>query len=297
MADPTKTAGSVKIQTPKFTISGPPKQGQRYIKFMVYGDFGCGKTTLAASAVDADFMGDVLFVDAESGEMTLDDNPRIKNADRIDRVRISNFEQVAHIREYLKAHCAARDRNDIEKLRALQAMVFGVDPADIADDQIRRYRCVILDSLSEINEYCMYQLLKLSTDMHLDLDNMDVAEWPQFRKANQMMQLTIRAYRDLPMHLILVASSQFTQDETKRKMFAPNLTGKLAGQVQGFMDLVGYLVTGKADEKSKIAPRRLYVQPVGNFAAKNRRSVYQQAYIDNPVMSDIMGLLRLTPEK
>ena len=284
MSDPSKTTGA---KTIPFRITGKPEVGAKYIKILLYGAYGSGKTTLAATAVDVPQMRDVLFLDVESGEMTLDDNPRIDNSDMIDRIRVTDFEQVAHVQEFLKAHCVARDRGDIEKLRALEARVKGLNPADI--ETPRQYRTVIVDSLTEVNEYAMYNLLGLSTDMKLDIEKMDVAEWPEFRKNNQMMQLVVRAYRDLPMNVILVTSSQYTQDEMKRKFFAPNMTGKLANQVQGFMDVVGYLVTGKVPEGGVEAPRRLFVQPTGNFDAKNRRSQFRQAYFDNPDFEEIMS--------
>ena len=292
MADPTKTAGSKKIKSAPFKIAGKPVVSERFIKMMVYGEPGSGKSTLFASAVDVPHMNDVLYIDAEKGEMVLDENDRIKNADNIDRVRVSDFRTVASIQEFLKAHCIARDNNDEDKLRTLEAMAKGVEPSEIVKP--RRYRTVIVDSLSEVNEFCMYQLLNLSTDMHLDLDDMDVAEWGEFRKSNQMMQLLTRAYRDLAMNVLFIASAQYSQDELKRKAFTPNMTGKLAGQVQGFMDVVGYLQTGKVPEGQAEAPRRLWVQPVGNFNAKNRRSVWKQAYFDNPVMQDIMEGFALT---
>lgn len=291
MADPTKSTGAVQITNAPFKITGKPVVSERYIKILFYGDPGTGKTTLAASAVDVPSMGDVIYLDAEKGEMTLDENDRVLDSDAIERIRISSFKQVASVQEFLKAHCIARDANDEDRLRKLEAMAKGCSPADIGTP--RRYRTAIVDSISEVNEFCMYQLLKLSTDMKLNIDEMDVAEWPEFRKNNQMMQLLLRAYRDLPMNIIFISSSQYTQDEQKRKHFAPNLTGKLAGQIQGFMDVVGYLQTGKVPEGQTEAPRRLWVQPVGQFHAKNRRSVYKPAYFDNPVMSDIMKGFRL----
>lgn len=291
MADPTKSEGAKTVSGPLFKITGRPTISEQYIKLLIYGDPGVGKTTLAASAVDVPQMGDVLYIDAERSEMAIDDNSRVVNAENIDRIRVNSFNAVAQVQEFLKAHCAARDAGNIEKLRSLEARAKGVSPADI--EEPRQYRTVIIDSLSEVNEFCMYQLLKLSTDMKLDVDEMEVAEWGEFRKSNQMMQLVTRAYRDLPVNVLFIAGAQYTQDELKRKFFAPNMTGKLANQIQGFMDVVGYMVTGKVAEGSVEAPRRLWVQPVGNFMAKNRRSMYREAYFNDPTMGTMMKGLGL----
>lgn len=290
-SDPSKTSGSVAVSGVPFMITGKPTETKRNLKLLFYGEHGSGKTTLAGSAVDVPHMRDVLLVDAESGEMTIDDNDRIEHPEFIDRVRVTDFKMVASVQEYLKAHCLAVKAGDDDKLRRMEARMKGLQPEDI--ETPKKYRTVIIDSLSEVGEFCMYQLLNLSTDMELDIDEMDVAEWPQFRKVNQMMQLVIRAYRDLPMNVILVASAQFYQDETKRKFFAPNMTGKLAQQVQGFMDIVGFLKTGKINEDTGVAPRRLYIQPVGNFAAKNRRSSYKKAFFEDPTMKSIMADLKI----
>lgn len=291
MVDPTKKTGSVKIDAP-FQITGQPKQNQRFIKFMIYADYGAGKTTLASTAVDCAQMRDVIFVDAEAGQMTIDENDLIKNADLIDRIRVSNFKQIVQIQDFLKKHCILRDRGDDDKLRKFEAMYKGCEPEDIVEP--KKYRTVIIDSLTEIDTFCLYQLLKLDTSSIGDVDQMEVAQFAEFRKNNQMLQLLVRAFRDLDMNVIIVCASQYTQDEIKRKHYAPNLTGKLASQIQGLVDVVGYLKTGKSPEDGSPAPRRLYVQPTGNFDAKNRRSQFKQAHIDNPNMTSIMQELGLT---
>jgi hypothetical protein len=134
----------------------------------------------------------------------------------------------------------------------------------------------------------------------MDPEETDVAGWPEFRKNNQMMQIVIRAYRDLPMHVIFVCPAGYNQDEKKVFHWTPALTGKLSNQVQGFVDIVGYLVPGQLKEEGKEAARRLFVQPItgtptGKFDAKNRRASFKESWFDNPTMGEIMtktGLLK-----
>jgi len=286
-ADPSKKEGSKTASgTVLFKIRPKASVDELYLKLLIYGNPGSGKTTLCASSVDVPAMRDVLYIDCEKSEMTLDDNTRIENADEIERVRVDSFRAVAQIQEFLKSHCSARDAGDVQRLRKLEANAKQVPIEEI--EEPRRYRTLVIDSLSEVNEFAMYHLLNLSTDMKIEMDDMEVAEWAEFRKNNQMMQLLIRAYRDLPMNVLFICSSQYTQDELKRRFFAPNLTGKLSGQVMGFMDVVGYLQTGKVKEGETEAGRRLWIQPVGGFEAKNRRSYYKGAFFENPTMRTIM---------
>ena len=115
---------------------------------------------------------------------------------------------------------------------------------------------------------------------------MPTAGFTEYKKNNNMMNRTIRAFRDLPMHLVVIASSVYEQDDQKRMFFQPALSGKLRGQIQAHFDIVGYLAAGAS--KAGAAPRRLYVQPVGKWDAKNRRSVYTEPFFENPTMGSIL---------
>jgi len=261
---------------------------------IVYGGYGSGKSTLAASSVDVPEMGDVLLVDAESGDMALEDSDRIKNADKIDRIRAQDFKTVAHVHEFLKMHCKFRDEKNIDGLRNLEARVKGVEPKDV--ETPRQYKTVIIDSLTEVEQFNLYKLLGIDQNMKLtdtsgESVELDVARFDEFRKNNQMMQLLVRAYRDLPMNVILVCSQQYVQDELKRMHYTPALTGKLSNQVQGFVDIVGHLQVGKIAEGQSEAKRRLYIQPVGNFDAKFRKASYKSTYFDDPTMKSIMQVI------
>jgi len=155
----------------------------------------------------------------------------------------------------------------------------------------------MIDSLSELDALTMYELLGLPAPADIKLEDvmndgeMEVADWPVFRKINQMMQLILRAFRDLPINLLLTCHASYTQDELKRMHYAPGLTGKLSAQVQGFVDIVGYLKTGEIQEGQTAAPRRLYVQPVGKFDAKNRKASFKASYFDNPNMKSIWAAI------
>lgn len=326
MADPTKPQSIKQLTPAPFQIT-PIKQDHRYFKALFYGAYGTGKTSLAGSAVDVPGMDDVIMVNAESGTMSIEEADYIKNRYFIDQVRVTDFKTVALVQDFLTAHCAARDANQIEKLKALQFRTFG-HPPDLIEDgadediwedtdeevaadgeklivgtpsgnkklvkaRLRRFRTVIVDSLGEIDTFSMYQLLGIKTDMKLDEPAVDdVAEWTEFRKNNQKMQLLIRAYRDLKMNVLMVCGAKYTQDEKKIFHYAPALTGQLSNQIQGFVDVVGYLVNGKPEKEEGEIPRRLYVQPIDRFDAKCRISSYKKPWFDQPSMRKIMAVFK-----
>lgn len=289
--DPSKTLGSIKVQGAPFRIT-THQERDRWLKALWYARHGIGKTELAGSAVDVPEMRDVLYIDLERGGETFEDNPRIKNVDKMFQVAVNTFTAVAHIQEFLKAYCVARDANNVPQMRKLYALVYG---QEIENPPM--FRTVIVDSATELDAYCTYQVLKINIEGNEIGDDIDTAGWPEFRKNLEMMKLMVRAYRDLPMNVIFLASETYTQDEQKKYHYSPAMTGKLSTQIQGFVDIVGYLVAGAATEDAPEAPRRLYVQPIGGgpkFDAKNRKSVYRLPYFDNPTMSTIMKGIGLT---
>lgn len=292
---PANKGAAIPFTNPPFMIkTKEDRDAQRYLKVLVYGDFGVGKTYLAGSASDVPAMTDVLLISAEAGELTLDTDEVMDAMENIDSVNVKDYKTMSEVYKFLKLHCKYRDMKLPEaegKLKQLQSNLTGVPVDEI--EEVKRYRTVIIDSLTEIEAYCMNMLLGISdtTELHEEVAS---AEWSEYKKQHQMVQRLVRAYRDLPMHVIFICSRTFIQDEAKRMLYSPSLTGKLSSQVQGFMDIVGYYVLGQPKDDGSI-PRRLYVQPVGKFSAKCRFSNFKEAFFENPTMGSILqkvGLLQ-----
>lgn len=260
---------------------------KRYIKALFYGAPGTGKTTLAGSSVDLEPMQDVLAIQFEGGQEVLLDNDRVKNAAEIDMVRVKRMEQLTKLYEFLLHHCRLRDRGDEEGLEKLQRLVFGI-PDNEPVDRIRQYHTVILDSLSEMEAQNLAVALKLDAVGVESAGEVEKAGWDEFRLNNHTMQRIVRAFRDLEMNVIFICHQRYDQDEMKRYHYSPALTGKLTTQVQGFVDVVGWLVVG-SDAEGKLT-RRLAVQPhTGPKAdAKSRFAAYKEPHFDNPTMKDLM---------
>lgn len=271
-------------RAPLFRIEGIG-DAERHLKFMVYGPYGSGKTLLTASAVQVPGMRDVLLISAESGDRTLKDREEEEYED-IDTIRCANFKQVSAIVEYLKQHCRLRDANDIPGLQAQEEQYRGS-----TSDEPRKYYTVIVDSISEVEQYSLYHLLGI-TDRTSIIEDVASAEFKEYKQNNIAMKRLLRSFRDLPMHVMFVCAESFLQDENKRKTFMPQLTGKLSSQVQGFMDLVGFLQVQEKD-KDGSQPRKLFIQPDprGRYEAKNRFPAYRDTHIVIPdIASGVSGM-------
>lgn len=271
------------VKPPLFRIRTVQRR-ERYLKSLIYGNYGVGKTFLAGTALDVPAMNNVLLINAESGDLSID------HLENLDEITITNFTALGQIHEFLRQHCAARDKDDVDKLIAMEAHLKMMDIKDIKEP--RRYKTVIIDSLSEVEAYCFNQLLGVTDSTRLD-DEVQSAEWAEYKKNNTMILRVVRAFRDLPLHVIFTAGEKYTQDETKKFKYVPDMTGQLAKKVQGFMDMVGYYVQGRSGD---VVERRLYVMPspTGRYDAKHRYQAFKGDHFVNPTMHSILkqvGLL------
>lgn len=263
---------------------------------MIYGPQGIGKTTLIGSAVDVAGMGDLFIINADAGDLVLTDNDRVKNPDRIVIATTTTFRQVGFMYEWLSAHCKARDENNTNRLKELESQVTGIPVAEI--ETPRKFYSVGIDSMTEVEAMNMYALLEVDDNKLLEgsSDDIEVADWGDFRRNKMMVELLVRRFKNLPMHLFLVCHESWRQDEMKRNMYTPQLTGKLVNSIQGMVDIVGFLrkaPVGTAGEEI----RRLFVQPDRMFAAKCRIAGFKGQHFDNPTMASIMTAIGLQGTK
>lgn len=272
----------------------------KFIKALFYGIAGGGKTTLAGSACNDDASSDVLVITAEGGDIVFDDNPRILRPELIDTMRAVRIEQIQKVYEWLTLHVRARDANDETMLRKLQGIAF-FDNKDITVEEAnaispdfdhartRKYRTVILDSLTDIEAQNMNHIMGISDQGFQIGDELQTAGYGEFRKNNNSIQQLVRAFRNLDVHLIILCGQRWSQDELKQFHYNPWLTGQLSTQVQSFVDICGYLIVSKADP-TQPDTRRLYVQPQAavKFDAKCRIASFKEPFFENPTFPDIL---------
>lgn len=280
----TNSSGTIKTPTPPFKLASLTSR-QTWWKMLFYGKHGIGKSLLAATAADYEPFQDVFIVAAEKGEMTLDTTDRIKHKANLFPVPINTIGELEQVKQWLIAHCLRRDQNNEAELKRLELMV-GLDNPGPA----KRFKTVIIDTVTELQAFSIYKVKGMGVDTKLDAA-LKKSDWDDFNDILERMKLIMRAYRDLPMNVIFLAQELYNQNETKKWIFAPQLQGKMSTQIQGFVDVVGYLTKAEIQEEEgkSLEVRRLFLQPSSRFDAKCRVASFKKNWLDNPTIPMLMN--------
>lgn len=257
-------------------------EAEQYIKLLVYGASGVGKTHLAATAQECEELKDVLFLDAESGASTL---VNMGHSD-IDVVAIKNWQGVVTSYEFLKKYCVLRDRGDEAALRTFFKSV------GIEREKLPVYKTVVLDTLDEIQDYCMKNIQGIDPQSSSLGAAYSKPGWPEYGEALERMRALVRNFRNLPLHIIFTCHQENKQDDMQRMHIMPSLTGKFAVAAQAFFDFVGFYAarTVNTKEGPKIE-RKLFIAPGQNFDAKNRCKA-EVGFIAEPTMQKLLQLMK-----
>ena len=265
-------------RTMRFLVE-PTEKNVEWLNVLLYGNPGMGKTTLAATAADVEEMCDVLMADVEGGALSI--TGLHKN---LQIVRVYNNGGIADIYKFLALHCKFRETGNTEQLEKVNE-TYGFPKEAM-------YRTFIFDSLTEGNKNIMYQLLGIKIENYestsLD-EEPDAPEFKEWGKASEMIRLHVRAFRNLPIHTIFVCGAAMREDERKRSILSPALPGQLAKDIQGFVDVVGYIQLGQVADggADSHTVRRLYLSPTPQRDAKSRLKYLKDEYIDDPTMGYI----------
>jgi len=279
-----------------------PSTKAEWLNMLIYGPFGTGKTVLAATAQQCDTTKNVFYADAEGGTKSVRDF----NIE-LDVFRINTFAQFTRLYEFARNHARLRDlledqkkgtpeyQDTFDKLRRLEAYVNDIPDAE-AFDRIKTptlYRTIVVDSLTEVQKYCMYDILGVDINTAKLTTENKQPEFKQWGINAEKMRLLVRAFRDIPMHTIFCCLDVTVKDEKDGSTtIKPSLPGKLSDEVCGFLDIVGYMhVKDAVDvDGNKVQKRYLQVQPAGKVNAKSRYMALG-SFIEEPTIGKIIKLI------
>jgi hypothetical protein len=238
------------------TIAGLPvtkvQQRSVFLNILIYGDSGTGKTTLAGSADACPEMRPVLVVDIEGGTESLR-----RTYPDVDVVRVTTWDE----------------------MQSLYNVLYEGDHV---------YKTVVLDSLTEIQKFSMYQIMEdvIKKDRERDPDIASMREWG---KNIEQIRKFVRGFRDLEMNTIFTALVREDKNpRTGAVSKLPMLSGKLASEVSAFLDVVGFYYV-KPDEEGE-NKRWLLTQKTEEIVAKDRTGTLPLV-VEDPTMSTILELM------
>lgn len=221
------------------------------VKMLVYGDPGVGKTVFSCS-------GDrTIFIDVEGGSLSI--QKRIKDK-KVVRKRFDTFDEIE------------------EFVRGLR------EKGSKADT-------LVIDSITELQKKLMDSIVAQHPEVKRPYgDGLTVGDWGY---NTERMRRFIRMARDLDMNVIFTALAMDEKNEmTGAVKTLPKMSSKLSADVCGYVDIVGYLyVDNVTDEDGESVPvRRMLVQPVGMYYAKDRSGALGNV-IDNPTFPGIYNTI------
>lgn len=214
------------------------------LRACLFGPPGGGKTTLAATAPKP------LLLDVEGGARSLLNIPELRDTVVLP---ISSYGEVEDV---------------IWEFRE-------------SDSLKEEYETLILDTGTELQAMLLSEILK-NKHQKDSSRNAYAAQQLDYKENTEMLRRMIVAFRDLHMHIIIVAHSIEEKDESDGRIYTrPAFTPKLAGTVKGLMDVQGYLTADVNKEGER--KHFLQVHPANNVQAKCRVGGLP-VVIENPTM-------------
>ena len=149
---------------------------------------------------------------------------------------------------------------------------------------------LVIDSVTELQKKLMDYIVESHPEVKRPYgDGLTVGDWGY---NTERMRRFIRMARDLDMNVILTALAMDEKNEvTGAVKTMPKMSSKLAADVCGYVDIVGYLYVDNVETEDGIEPmRRMLVQPVGAYYAKDRSGMLGTV-IDNPTFPEVYNMI------
>lgn len=233
----------------------PPDQTVKWLNLFVYGDSGVGKTYLGGTSEDDPRTSPILWLDSEGGVTT------IKKRKSIDVVKV-------------------RGLADVERV--------GTELAKAANEGTMHYKMVVIDSLTELADLDMREVMKEAYNRNPDKVDKDVPSPREYGKVRNHIRIITRHFKDLPCHVYFTGHvGSVTDEATNVTKFFPAFSGKLAREIPGFVDIVGYYSQKVSGEE---VVRTLQTQGTHKVVAKDRTQALQPLEV-NPTIPGLWDII------
>lgn len=278
--------GSKKVST-KSTAKGLFNADTAYMKALIYGPSGIGKTTVLGTALGDERFGRILLLDFESGFGSI-------------KSKVTTLypnEAGESISVAIRSGMDDGDTNgiDLGVDSIIRAKITSWDElGEVYDwlfDNPKMFNTILIDSLSELNYLNLSSVVgkAIKTDPKHDKE---IPELRDYLRSSTNMRGLVRGFRDLEAHVVFTALSNLIQDEkTKTYKFKPNLSGKLADEVPGLVDTVGYLdiCQNESDEDERF----LWLVSSERWLAKVRlEGEFEEQGIWSPSLVDLLNIIQ-----
>jgi hypothetical protein len=186
----------------------------QYLRLLVYGDSGVGKTVLMGTAADVVEMSPMLMCDADLGLMS------IAKRNDIDVVSVRKSRDIDDVNMYLRANPG-------------------------------RYKTVVIDSLTAV--YTLTIRERMESAGRSSNEDPDVPGLRDWMNGTFKMRLLLQKFKTAPVNFLATALVDEREEEgTNIREIRPGLSRKLAREVGAEFDIVGYMYTrvqGKAIQR------------------------------------------------
>ena len=217
----------------------PMSEESPYLRALIYGDEGTGKTTFVSG-----FGDNILFVDSADGWVTLLDHPNILNK-KIERAPFLGLSQ-------------------------LDALATAIEEGV---EQLKWVETIILDELSSMAVADLDVVLKARAAKDSDKDP-NVPTQPDYLHNTERVRRTMNKIMSLPVHVIMTAHVREDKDERTGRVYTrPAFTPKTRKTLTQRCHIVGRLTSDmqtSEDGEDTTYVWRLQVRPTTGIVAKTR---------------------------
>ena len=250
-------------ETPASTMSSadffaPIEEVLDYVKIVLWGREGAGKTTSAAKLINYFPDSKGLIINAEGG---LKKVPLRKRGVDLDRLRVFPNRRAGQTITF-------------ESLLDLHKRI----AADLDADP-EAWAVVVIDSATEIYQTILEQVQRKRVraaqrkGLEPDVNHVDLADYGDMAK---IFRDILRKFRDLPCHVVITALERRDIDaDTSKPMYGPAVSPALQTDLLGYMDFALYLKTEDED-----GPYRALTSKSSRYRVKDRYDVLPRVMVE-----------------